>query len=327
MTSALVWADSGAGVGLGHLARCGALAGELRARGWDVTLMTPGAAVAVPAAAQGGVPIVAGQDVPALLEAIGRRRPVVIADTYRLGREDYAAARQGASLLAVFSDDPAAVPPCDIVVNGVPGAETLGYDRDGATCYLLGAAYFPLRGEFREAPPKAIAPAVRTVLVTAGGEDVHGLLGVFAQAACEAYPDAEVIAVTGGGAVPAVPARAGVRTAPADYPQLVRDADVMVCGAGQALVEAAAVGTPAVAVLLGGDQRHQRAAVLRAGAGVDGGAWTLDRGRHVAVLRGALERLGDEGRRAGISRSGRALVDGRGAARIADAIVMRAGGV
>lgn len=324
MTGAVIWADSGAGVGLGHLARCGAIASELRGRGWDVTVMTPGQAVA----SGGADAVLAGQDLAALTAAIAERhRPVVIVDSYRLSRGDYATARGAAALLAVFSDDPAEVPPCDIVVNGVPGAETLGYDRDSGTHYLLGAAYFPLRAGFRDVPAKTIAPAVRTVLVTAGGEDVHGLLGTFAQAAYDSYPEAAVTAVTGGGTVAPLPARVAVRTAPPDYPRLVSGADVIVCGAGQALVEAAAAGTPAVAVLLGPDQRHQHAAVLHAGACVDGGAWTLDRARHLEVLRGALAQIGGAERRAGMSRRGRALVDGRGAARIADAIVMRAGTV
>lgn len=322
MTSALVWADSGPGVGLGHLARCGALAVELRARGRDVVVMTPGGPAGA-AMLEGitDVTVVADRGIAPFVDAIGERRgPVVVVDTYRWSREDYAAARRGASLLAVFSDDPADVPPCDIVVNGVPGADTLGYDRHGATRYLLGAPFFPLRGEFRDAPPKTIAPVARRVLVTAGGEDVHGLLGLFAQAACDVYPDAEVVAVIGAGGFPAVPARAAARIAPPDYPRLVREADVMVCGAGQALIEAAAAGTPAAAVLVGPDQRHQQAAVLAAGACVDGGAWTLDRGRHAAVLRSALERLADASVRAAVSGRGRALVDGRGAARIAETI-------
>jgi spore coat polysaccharide biosynthesis predicted glycosyltransferase SpsG len=327
MTGIVFWADSGAGVGLGHVARCCAVARELRNRGVNVLILCPDPRGATFACEQGEMAIEARYGFTQALDAISGCASAVI-DSYRLQPDDYAAARRAAAVLVVFNDDGARVPACDVVVNGAPGAETLEYEKGAGTAYLLGAAYFPLRAAFRDldAPAKHIGPSVERVLVTVGGDDVHGLLGAFALSARAVYPHAQIVAV----GVPRAStdrewmATCDVKVAPKDYPALVRDADVIVCGAGQTLVEAAVVGTPAAAVLLGDDQRHQHAAVIRAGAGVDGGAWTLAADERTATLRSALERLKDGGTRSEISRRGRQLVDGRGADRIAHALMARA---
>jgi spore coat polysaccharide biosynthesis predicted glycosyltransferase SpsG len=326
MKSALVWADSGAGVGLGHVARCCAVALELIARGVNVTLMSPD---------DRGARYARERNVPAVGAAAGfgvavgalqrRSLEAAILDSYRLGPDDYATARGAAPVLAVFSDGPATLPICDVVVNGAPGAETMAYPRRCGTDYLLGAQYFPLRSEFRSATPKAIAADVERVVVTVGGEDVHGRLGEYSTAARAVYPHAQVIAVAGRpvGDVRVTSSGCDLRIAPPDYPALVQRADVIVCGGGQSLIEAVAVGTPAAAILLGDDQRHQHAAVLAAGACLDGGAWNQPPIEREAAIRGALERLADVAARRQLSARGMRLIDGRGAPRIADALMTR----
>jgi spore coat polysaccharide biosynthesis predicted glycosyltransferase SpsG len=112
-----------------------------------------------------------------------------------------------------------------------------------------------------------------------------------------------------------------VRHAPADYADLVRAADIIVCGGGQSLIEAAAAGTPAAAIVLGDDQRPQRAAVIAAGAAVDGGDWRLEPAERDARLGRALELLRPPEARERMSARGRALVDGAGAQRIAHGIL------
>jgi spore coat polysaccharide biosynthesis predicted glycosyltransferase SpsG len=141
-----------------------------------------------------------------------------------------------------------------------------------------------------------------------------------ARIAATAFPLAHVTVVGRDGPTSvAWPDRCDVRQAPADYPDLVRHADVIICGGGQSLIEAAAVGTPAAALLLGDDQFRQRAAMIAAGAAADGGDWRTTNAD--AELQGALESLRDAGSRTRMSSRGRALVDGRGADRLAAEIL------
>jgi spore coat polysaccharide biosynthesis predicted glycosyltransferase SpsG len=165
-----------------------------------------------------------------------------------------------------------------------------------------------------------VIPArVSRVLVTVGGEDVHGLLRRLMRSARLAFTDAQIIGVCGEPARDTDPVE-DIRHAPVDYADLVRSADVMVCGGGQTLVEAAATGTPAAALVLGEDQRPQLRAVASAGACLDAGAWNMPPDAREQQLQSALTSIRDVTVRTLMSRRGRALVDHCGASRIAAAI-------
>jgi spore coat polysaccharide biosynthesis predicted glycosyltransferase SpsG len=97
-------------------------------------------------------------------------------------------------------------------------------------------------------------------------------------------------------------------------------ADVAISGGGQTLYELAATGTPAVAIRLADNQtlnlRNLQAAGMLLWAG-DAGDADLE-----TMVTSALMVLAENrGRRTEMSRRGRALVDGRGAARVAAAVL------
>ena len=324
MMRAMVWADSGAGVGLGHLGRCCAVAGALADCGVASLLLTPAAEGAVYARTQH----VDAADASSFADAVaqhGAAADVLLIDSYRLRPADYDAARRCAPVLVIFDDEGGDVPRCDVVVNGAPGAERHPYARVGGTEYLLGSPYFPLRAEFRGAPARVAPAAVQQVLVTTGGDDVRRLRPLAGRAAREVYPEARLTVIAGAASERELPEMPGceVVVAPPDYPARLRQADVIVCGSGQTLLEAAASGTPAAALLLAPDQRHQHAAMIEAGGCVNAGAW--DQPGLEATLRAALEQLRAAPQRQALSDRARTLIDGRGAMRIADALVARAG--
>ncbi len=313
-----LWADSGPGVGLGHVARCCAVASALQGLGVEGSLLTP-ALDGERFAGDQGIAAAQAQRIAAIADQGFR---LAIVDSYRVERSHTDRLRENGVFVVVFDDRAEDTLPADVIVNGAPGAEPSLYDRHERTTYLLGPKYFPLRAPFAGGPAKAVSESVERVVVTVGGEDVHGLLLSFVKIAGEVWAGAGVIGVVGsapyGGIVPP---GCDVRRAPGDYPALVRRADVIVCGGGQSLMEAAAVGTPAAAVLLGDDQQRQRAAVIAAGAAVDGGDWRLEADVRSAKLRVALETMRPAPVRAQMSARGRALVDGAGAQRIARAII------
>jgi spore coat polysaccharide biosynthesis predicted glycosyltransferase SpsG len=310
------WADCGPGVGLGHVARSATIAAELR-RSSDPVVMIPDARGENMIRAAGLAAVVTGFQT-VVDEAA--RCDVVLLDSYRVDRAQTVAVRAAGAAVAVMDDTATDVLPADLIVNGAPGADRLPYDRVAAVEYLIGPRYFPLQHRFRGWPERVIAARVSRVLVTVGGEDVHGLLPGLMRVGRIAFADAQVIGVCGE---PGRGAAAGedIRYSPADYADLVRTADVMICGGGQTLVEAAATGMPAAALALGDDQRPQLGAVAGADACIDAGAWDMPADARERRLQSALSALGDVNIRKKLSRNGRALVDGAGAARIAEAMM------
>lgn len=317
MPDVAIWSESGPGVGLGHIARCGTLASALQRRGVTVRLFT-GAPEGVQFARELGVSAAMADRI----SIVGDQNvPLAIVDSYRVSSEDLESLRVRGVMTVVFDDGGTTPLPGDVVVNGAPGADQRGDDREPGRRYLLGPSYFALRGAFVNAPAKTVAETIAAVLVTVGGEDEHRRLPHLARIAAAAFPQARIIVVARG-AEPSGdgwPERCDVRHAPSNYPELVRQADVIICGGGQSLIEAAAVGTPAAALLLGNDQCRQRGAMIAAGAAADGGDWRTTNAD--AELWGALESLRDAGSRARMSARGRALVDGRGADRLAAEIL------
>jgi spore coat polysaccharide biosynthesis predicted glycosyltransferase SpsG len=312
------WADAGPGVGLGHVARCSAIALELQALGGHPAFTVPDSAGADYARTSGLYAVVAS----AGFREFAARTPhggAAVVDSYRVDAPMLAALRARGVRVAALDDTATSVPLVDLVINGAPGAERLGYPPRVGTEYLLGPRYFPLRSAFRAWPEKIIADRVARVLVTAGGEDVHDLLGLLMASASIVFGGARVVGVCA--TAPRSAVAGDLRIAPRDYPELVRAADVIVCGGGQTLIEAIATGTPAAALLLGSDQHPQLSAITAAGAAVAAGSWDTDRGRLDRQLRTALEGLRDRAVRAELSRRGRSLIDGEGAARVAAAVL------
>ena len=317
MPDVAIWSESGPGVGLGHIARCGTLAAALQRRGVTVRLFT-GAPEGVEFARELGL-TAAMADRASVIS--GQAMPLAIVDSYRVSSDDVESLRVRGVMTVVFDDGGTAPLRGDVVVNGAPGADQVRSGHEPGRRYLLGPSYFALRSAFVNAPPKTFPETIGAVLVTVGGEDELRRLPRLAGIAASACPLARitVVARIAEPAGAAWPDRCDARYAPADYPELVRHADVIICGGGQSLIESAAVGTPAAALLLGNDQYRQREAMIAAGAAVDGGDWRANDAE--ADLRRALDVLRDAGSRARISSCGRALVDGRGADRLADEIL------
>ena len=106
---------------------------------------------------------------------------------------------------------------------------------------------------------------------------------------------------------------------PAMY-ELMARADLAVTGGGQTTYELAASGTPAVAIRLVGNQTGNLKGLSACGVlewvdGVD------DADLHEKVQAAIVRLGGDPLAREAMSRAGRALVDGQGAARVARAVL------
>jgi len=334
----LIRADASPLIGSGHLLRCLALA-----QAWP-----PENGPVVFALAEGdelygdrlrgegflveGVPgPVAGRADAAATAALMRSHEPdwVVVDGYRFD-DTYLAEllpEPGRILLLDDSGRRRLLPVAAVLNQNLHAAADLYPDRDPWTRLLLGVEYALLRREFGDAAMVAPeTPAVaRRILVTLGGGDPDNVTGKVLDGLA-ALPETDLaVRILVGETSPhlgdlrrraeACPFPVEILTGVADMVAQYRWAQLAVTGAGSTLWELACLGVPAVTLILADNQEPSGRLLDRQGI-------VLGLGRHqeagprdiAAAVAGLLE---DPDRRAAMSRAGRALVDGRGARRVA----------
>ena len=260
-------ADAAGRVGMGHVARCTAVACALGERGAEVSCLGFGAEEAFE---------LDGVSWQPLAEPV----PADLVDSYLRDPAEFGA-------WAAFVDEGDAPAGVRVVIG--PGG-------------LAPPEHACLRRPYWSPPERGPGAEVRRVLVSTGMATPAAPL---ADAVAGALPEAEV-RVTGGEGRQATP----IGTPGTLRPEL-EAADLVVCGAGQTMLEALATARPVVAVVTAGNQRLQAEAV-------EGAALVTDAGQAPAE---AARLAGDADRRAELSRRAAQAVDGRGAHRVADALL------
>jgi UDP-2,4-diacetamido-2,4,6-trideoxy-beta-L-altropyranose hydrolase len=326
-------ADAGSAIGLGHVRRCLTLAGALRELGVECFFVFAGDRRAfewLRASDFEVAPVDPAHDLAGTLEHCRvHQARVIIVDSPLLGTA-YLAALTGDGLRVVVIDDVADHEvPVDLVVNAGAGADRLPYRGVANTRFLLGPRYALLRPQFATIGSRSIADQARRILVTVGGGDptdlTARLVGWTRRALGELAQDVVVGPLTGRsealqGAVEAAAGRVVLHEDPKDMASLMLAADVAVCGGGQTTYELAATGTPAIAIRLAENQTRSLAALAEAGTV----AWVGDSGDtdlEAKTVTGLTGLVADRTCRDRMNHTGRALVDGRGAARVARAVV------
>jgi len=322
-------ADAGPEIGLGHARRCLTLAGALRELGVESLFVFTGAARArewLQASDFEVVAVESTRDLPGTLEHCRARRVSVIVVDTPSRAPAYLTALTGAGLRVVAIDDLADYElPVDLVVNPSAGAATLPYRGAARTRFLLGARYALLRPAFGQPGARSVHERTRRVLVTVGGGDpgdlTSRLVGWTAQALGAVDQDVIVGPFSAQSqalraAVTAAEGRVALHEDPKDIAGLMLSADIALCGGGQTTYELAAIGTPALAIRLADNQTLNLTSLAAAGTlAWVGDAGDDDLGTKIGT---ALAHLaGDALRRTRMSRQGQALVDGRGAGRVA----------
>jgi spore coat polysaccharide biosynthesis predicted glycosyltransferase SpsG/RimJ/RimL family protein N-acetyltransferase len=264
----VVRADASPEIGLGHVMRSLALAHELTTLGCATTIC----GIGVPTDLVGSATLVvpsATSDAAAVVEL---HPDLVVVDGYHFTEEYFAVLDDHGIRYGVIDDDgdtPARRPA--VVVNQNPHAIPEMYDHlDGAPLLLLGTRFALLRTEILEASRRAPARRPGSVFVAFGGSDPRALTAPVAVGLASAgldvrvavgpsHPDRTAL-VALLGAEPGI-----VVVEPADYAGELAAADAAVLAAGSSLLEAACLGTPAVAVVVADNQRRLAAACLDQG--------------------------------------------------------------
>ena len=305
--TAVVFTEAGRDVGFGHLGRCIALCEALESAGCACDLLVAGEA---PAALLGAcrARMTEWRDAVSA-EAAAAHTDIAVVDSYLAEHSVYQAIA-GAVPVTVYLDDCGRLAyPTGIVVNGSPVADSLVGDLPAGSTGMLGPEYQLLRTPFWSVPERVARPEIQRILLVSGGADAGGMRDMMATVLRGAYPGVLLDVVN------------APRTA-AEMRDAMLAADVAVSAAGQTLYELAATGTPTIALCVADNQLAQARAFESEGVLALAGVWGGPEIPATAVR--LLQGLADPDHRAGMTASGRRLVDGRGARRVARACITAA---
>jgi UDP-2,4-diacetamido-2,4,6-trideoxy-beta-L-altropyranose hydrolase len=286
-------ADGGHAVGFGHLGRCLAIAEILGERA-AFTVDDPDAVGFV--RSRGGR--IGGGAAPVTL--IDRREPTP---------EDTVRALQDAGRRVALLDDRG---PGRMLANLVIDPPTAAGWPPAGGRRLDGFEHALVRAEVVAA--RAADERRGGVLLGIGGSDPAGLTVPLAAA----LADFDLEVARGPGYRGARPAHGRPLGSPAEWIGAVARASLVVCGFGHSLLEAACLGVPAIAVVFIPEHAEHARAFARVGTAVTIDMSEGPRPDALAALAGEL--LADGDRLAAMGARGRALVDGRGAERVALAL-------
>jgi len=342
----IVRCDGGVAIGMGHVSRCLALADALRdehaCRVTFVMRDPASAGVGAVRACGYAVEIVdAAEDAdygPPLTAAVASLQADAIVVDVRdaLSRRSLEAAGASGARVVIVDDatdrrlaaDLAFYPP-------VPQVEELDW-RDFAGQRFAGWEWVILKREFSsgaEAPAStpsedgSASPSI-DILITMGGSDPAGMTE-FTIDALNLLPMPLAVQVVAGPAfarrVELVDAVARsthslrVVHAPSSMASLMRASRVAVASFGMSAYELAACGVPAVHLALTADHARSSSVFEREEIAITAGVFGDMPPDAVATATAAL--IGDAGRRMRIAARARALIDGRGASRIAQVVL------
>lgn len=337
----LVRADAGPQIGSGHFMRCLALAQAWQEHGETaIFLMAPGAETLGSRLKHDNIREVRLSSQPGSLAdaketsetALRHQAAWVVLDGYQFSSNYQRALKDSIAHLLLFDDlADADRYYADLLLNQNAYATPEMYgNRAGDSTLLLGADYLLLRREFREWPrrDRQIAPSARNLLITFGGSDAENATGGALQALAMLRASPMNVRVLVGASNPH---RNGLERLAAKLPHSVEFqtdalriaqemdwADLAISAAGSTSWELAFMGLPSLLVTLAENQ-HGCAQYLHS----HGIATSLGWHHRVqpAETAAALSALADDpGKRKEMSSRGRALIDGRGAHRIVEAM-------
>jgi UDP-2,4-diacetamido-2,4,6-trideoxy-beta-L-altropyranose hydrolase len=340
----LFLADAGPEVGGGHVMRCLTLARALVERGAECAFVESRAAAPILRRfgwpAQTLLAMADAQDLGALIDSaedFAQRLDVdaVVIDHYGVDAAQEDRLRIDGRRLVVIDDLADRRHACDLLVDPGYGRRREQYDGlvDGACATLVGPSHALVRPQFGSARQRALGRRAKhgpvgRALVALGLTDVGGVTGRVVTALSDVLGDVRLDIVLGAEA-PSLPAlRAAAQTDrrlhlwvdTAEMASLMADADIAIGAGGSSVWERATVGLPAATLVLAQNQR----AMIDHMAG-SGFTLALDVAQpdFEPRLREAWTRLVDDRQlRWDLSARSSEICDGRGAERVAEAMMV-----
>lgn len=336
----LIRVDGNHQIGTGHIMRCLSLADALREQGGKITFVTAEPYFQRLIQTRGYPCTVLGtaydrmeEELPVFLPILEWERPeLVILDSYFVTPQ-YMEAIRNISRLLYIDDLNAFDYPADAVVNyNIYGPE-LPYPQNKT--YFLGPQYAPLRKEFQGLGRRAVRECAEDVLISTGGTDQYHVALHCAEYLREHLPRENMIfhLVLGAMNQDAAELERIAEELPfirlhrqiTNMCSLMLQCDAAISAAGTTLYELCACGLPTVTYILAdnqiqGAQMFQKAGLMPCAGDIREDACFLER------LFELLNSLADDfAQRQRIAEQMQGAVDGRGAARLAEAILKQSG--
>lgn len=357
MSTVVFRVDASTAIGTGHVLRCRTLACALRDKGASVRFVTrahsghlgnllrqdgfvvsmlQGAANALSDADSyaSWLGVSPEQDAAQTMDTLkGERCDWVIVDHYALDSTWESRLRACARNIMVIDDLADRAHDCEVLLdqNFSDGGDDLYRGRVLANCRLLvGPCYALLRPEYSKygAPRILRERPLKRVLVFMGGADKGNITGIALSALAESrFAHLEVDVVIGASSPHGDSARAQAAKRPGTrvhgalphLAELMAKADLAIGAGGATTWERMCMGLPSIVISIAANQRPGCSALARAGlVRYLGDASGVDAATVAAALDDAISRP-DEFRAMGVE--GQGHVDGKGAARVAEALV------
>ncbi len=276
-----------------------------------------------------------------------RKDIAILVDSYYVTEKYLAALKK--RITTIYMDDIYAFSyPVDMLINYNIYGEEMGYEKDAAfadTKLLLGANYVPLREEFsagagyvqsrKELSLGAanVTPAEEGgILITTGGSDSFNLAGQLLMEAMkyDALKEKEYHAVSGSlnphiGELQALAKKhenIHIHCNVTNMAELMAESEVALSAGGSTLYELCAMGVPVIAFSFAENQERLVQTFVKRGIAQYGGNYRTDGNKMIQNTIAGLQKLcGDEALKTEYRRKALQLVDGRGAERIAEALL------
>ena len=292
--------------------------------------------------------------------ALAQKNTSILVDSYYV-TEKYLAALKKRITTIYMDDIYAFSYPVDMLINYNIYGEEMGYEKDAAfadTKLLLGTEYVPLREEFAagagyaqsrkelSAETENVTPAEdrlhqtaeqgRTadgvILITTGGSDSFNLAGQLLMEAMkyDALKEKEYHVVSGSlnphiGELQALAQKhenIHIHCNVTNMAELMAESEVALSAGGSTLYELCAMGVPVIAFSFAENQERLVQTFVKRGIAQYGGNYRTDGNKMIQNTIAGLEKLcGDEALKTEYRRKALQLVDGRGAERIAEALL------
>lgn len=278
---------------------------------------------------------------------LAQKNTSILVDSYYVTEKYLAALKK--RITTIYMDDIYAFSyPVDMLINYNIYGEEMGYEKDAAfadTKLLLGANYVPLREEFsagagyvqsrKELSLGAanVTPAEEGgILITTGGSDSFNLAGQLLMEAMkyDALKEKKYHVVSGSlnphiGELQALAQKhenIHIHCNVTNMAELMAESEVALSAGGSTLYELCAMGVPVIAFSFAENQERLVQTFVKRGIAQYGGNYRTDGNKMIQNTIAGLEKLcGDEALKTEYRRKALQLVDGRGAERIAEALL------
>lgn len=332
-------ADGNSEIGVGHIMRCLSIADALADRGCKAAFVCAGSNVRELIRSRGFECFVLGTDYRDMEHELDAFRnlpcygssDVIVVDSY-FTTDDYLKTLKSEKE-TVFIDDYPNKRPVSALVNyniyADPGEYKEKIGEPGQKLFA-GPAYAPVRKEFQNVKPIGIKDKARKVLFLAGGSDPAGAAVKFAKEVLKHDDDLEFSIVMGRMAqsfdeVSAMAESSNGRINAyrdvQDMAGMMLDSDIAVSASGSTLYELCRCGVPTIDYILADNQRMIAEGFAKAGAMICMGDLQKDETLFAKLYDELTSLADDKDKRMALSEKASKLVDGKGAARLAEGIM------